>query len=248
MLREVMGQQALDMGLTLFASEDEILPGDYVKLALKVFPRGWSWAFWMIQRLHELTAQRCGFEADRRLTAGWAAPSFSSGARCLSYCDNLTVLGVNPEKVQEGIDMMTEAFSRMGFLLHEFTGVDKGCRVLGFEIGLASAGRAWVSGKHVQVLIGQFVSMAILARPALVIMRSLYDFVSSCGGRPRRLWESAAYEAVLMAGILPLIAVDPYAKWDGRLPATDACGSGFGACACDVEPAMAADMGRWSDR
>lgn len=160
-----------------------------VKLALKVFlPHGWSWALWMIQRRHKLIAQCSGLGADRRLTAGWAAATLSSGTQCLPYCDNLTILGVGPELVQKGIGLMAGAFSRKGFLLHELTGVERGCSVFGFD---ESAGRirlrarTWVSGQQVQVLIGQFVSMTILARPAFRMMRSLYDFVSMWKGRPR---------------------------------------------------------------
>ena len=44
---------------------------------LTVLPMGWSWAFWMVQRLHEQACMDCGFEADDRL-----AGCCMAGAEC----------------------------------------------------------------------------------------------------------------------------------------------------------------------
>ena len=58
---------------------------------LVVYPMGWSWAFWLVQKLHERVAEQCGFNAERRLVGAWPAPAITADCAALPYCDNLTV-------------------------------------------------------------------------------------------------------------------------------------------------------------
>ena len=88
-------------------------------VALQVYPMGWNWAFWLIQRLHEVIAEDCGFDASRRVASCWPAPKLTVGEVCLPYCDNLTVFGLSRADVQQGIDRMMRAFQKLGFRLHE---------------------------------------------------------------------------------------------------------------------------------
>lgn len=104
---------------------------------------------------------------------------------------------------------------------------------------------AWVTGDQVRVLVGMYVSVALVARPALSVPRSLYDFVSSCPGRLRRLWASAAYESQVMAGILPLIFVDMHAPWSSTVVAS---GSGYGIVTAEMPTGQVTAIGQWSDR
>ena len=102
---------------------------------------GWSWAFFLVQQLHERIADRQGFVATKRLVASWPAPVLAEhSALCLPYCDNLTIYGLDAEKVQEGIDLMTNGFEKVGFDLHEFSGVLEVSRVLGFEVSGGAEG------------------------------------------------------------------------------------------------------------
>lgn len=63
------------MGVQAYEDGRPLLDEGTVALALKVFPNCWSWAFWVIQRLHADLSVRAGFSADRawRLL-GWRRP------------------------------------------------------------------------------------------------------------------------------------------------------------------------------
>lgn len=56
-IKRVPVQVAREMGLNRFDSGDAFPLQGEVALCLMVFPMDWSWAFWVIQRLHEELAQ-----------------------------------------------------------------------------------------------------------------------------------------------------------------------------------------------
>ena len=235
---------------------------------LVVYPMGWSWAFWLVQKLRERVAEQCGFNAERCLVGAWPAPAITADCAALPYRDNLTVYGVNADQVGAGIERMINAFSSLGFDLHEISGVEEVSSVLGYAVNLGRTGRlrpkperVWklraallwilnvnVTGLQIQVLLGLYVSMALVSRGALAAPRALYDFVEACDGKPRRLWPSAAYEVTIMIGLLPLIVSDMSAPWSPTLTATDASSTGYGVCTRDVAHEQAAELGRWSER
>eukprot|EP00974_Lingulodinium_polyedra_P037345 3583134-Lingulodinium_polyedra.AAC.1 len=64
--------------------------------------------------------------------------------------------------------------------------------------------------------------MALVNRPVLSVGRAVYDFIASCPGRPRRLWESALYECRLMAALLPILGIDLASEWSRTMVASDA--------------------------
>ena len=74
-----------------------------VQACLQGLPMGWSWAFFYVQAMHEMTAASAGFGTDQRITALWPLPSITDGPAALPYCDNLTVVGVDKEKVNAGL-------------------------------------------------------------------------------------------------------------------------------------------------
>ena len=189
---------------------------------------------------------------ERRLVAAWPSPDLTVGEACLPYCDNLTVYGTDRSQVDEGIQKMIRGFRRLGFHLHEISGVQSASQVLGFALTPDRGGRirpvprkvwtlrealtwmaagAFVTGVQVSKLLGLYVSMAILARPALSVPRALYDFVATCEGSPRLLWPSAVYELHVMRGLLPLIAADLARPWAPLVLASDASASGAGVVA-----------------
>ena len=221
-----------------------------------------------MQKLHGRVAEQCGFNAQRRLVGVWPAPAITADCAALPYCDNLTVYCVNADQVGAGIERMISAFSNLGFDLHEISGVEEVSSVLGYSVNQGRTGRlrlkperVWklraalrwilnvnVTGLQIQVLLGLYVSMALVSRGALAAPRALYDFVAACDGKQRRLWPSAAYEVTTMIGLLPLIVSDMFAPWSRILTATDASSTGYGVCERDVTHEQAAELGRWSER
>eukprot|EP00974_Lingulodinium_polyedra_P090719 8798439-Lingulodinium_polyedra.AAC.1 len=71
---------------------------------------GWSWAFLLVQRMHQDIIRMEGFDAERCLVGGWPAPSLGGGAVASPYCDNLTVIGLSAEGAAEALTRLLRRF------------------------------------------------------------------------------------------------------------------------------------------
>ena len=71
------------------------------------------------------SAASTGAAAPRSRCGAWPAPAITADCAALPYCDNLTVYGVNADQVGAGIERMINAFSNLGFDLHEISGVEE---------------------------------------------------------------------------------------------------------------------------
>ena len=221
-----------------------------------------------MQYLHEKIADSAGFGVDRRLTASWPAPSLTSGPVALPYCDNLTIIGICPEKKNAGLRGLMSAFERVGFSLHEVemasmeadvlagTVLGQKLHVIGkrktiWKVRAALQyliGQPVVTGRQLEVLLGHYIPPALFNRGLLSPMRALYSFVQDSYETPVKLWASAAYEAWIMSSLLPLSCSNLALPWDQCVLATDASLEGFGVCEGEFPRQLVQDCGQWRDR
>eukprot|EP00959_Pyramimonas_sp_CCMP1952_P231035 4829570-Pyramimonas_sp.AAC.1 len=82
---------------------------------------GWSWSFWLVQRVHLEMLRRAAVPDDRIALGAWPLPSLTSGPVELPYSDNINVLGVRAEEVTELRDRVAARFSEEGFSMHEIS-------------------------------------------------------------------------------------------------------------------------------
>ena len=75
------GLEARSMGLNSYPDGSPVLPDDLVYPALKVLPMGFTWAFWIVQQIHQETARECGFGPERCLVGAWPPPKDLVGGR-----------------------------------------------------------------------------------------------------------------------------------------------------------------------
>ena len=72
-LPSITRQEAISIGLV--DENYDAGDGDRIFPCLAVVPMGWSWAFWLVQKLHEHGADSCGFGVQKRLVASWPVPN-----------------------------------------------------------------------------------------------------------------------------------------------------------------------------
>ena len=199
-------------------------------LYMRVVPMGWSWAFWLAQRVHShraIIASR--LPVSRLLNDVAVVPDISDGTPViLAYCDDLNVAGTDRGRVDDVKDRIAAHFRQLGFGVHEEVATTAVVDSLGYVVdgrrGLVSpkpdkcsklvAAFTWldlrprVSGRIVEILIGHAVHIMLLRRETLSALRGLYDFVSSRYDQRQRLWPVAAKEASWLAVLLPLCVSD----------------------------------------
>ena len=91
--------------------------------------------------------------------ACWPFPSVQEQAVEIPYCDNVSVVGVEPGQVQELRDRVVDTFRRHGFDMHEISDVSRRERVLGGDLGgprprmplYALANDNWIGRERIEV-------------------------------------------------------------------------------------------------
>ncbi|CAE8625457.1 unnamed protein product, partial [Polarella glacialis] len=231
---------------------------------MSVLPMGWAWSFWLVQHIHENICDQQSFPVGRRIVASWPVPALD-GALALPYCDNLSVLGTSAAEVQAGLDVMCAGFTKAGFKLHDITGAERCATMLGASsdgvrgtvrgkpvkawalkqafIHVANARR--VSGKQIEILLGLYVPHALFARSGLSVPRALYSFIRAHYESPVPLRPSAAFECMVIAGLLPILSANLRRPWSAIVTATDASEGGQGIVQRQLDLEAVTSMGRW---
>ena len=225
---------------------------------------------WFIQRAHVELVLRSGFPSRNVAFGSWPFPDLSSpdSVAEIPYCDNITIVGRDPARVEQARNQVLSTFEAAGFSMHEISGVDTTAEVLGADLGgdppVASRYRrklwllrqslAWlasgpvVTGQQIEVIIGHYVAACMYNGAGLAVMRALYSFVADRYLVPTRLWHSCRYEAWIMASVSMLLSSDLCAPWSPRVFATDASSEGFGVCAATVAPELVKEIGAWQEK
>ncbi|CAK0860193.1 unnamed protein product, partial [Prorocentrum cordatum] len=121
----------------------------------------------------------------------------------LPYCDNINVIGTDPDRCNVQLNAICAEWRRRGVLIHEVVEAADTFTSLGRFVdgvsGLVCAGperaerlrqaalwleqRPRVTGREVEKFIGHLIDHAMLRRELLCILRNLYDVVRDCYSR-----------------------------------------------------------------
>ena len=235
---------------------------------ITVLPMGYSWSFFLIQKLHEQSTLRA-LKADRSrlILEGYPAPELSRDAACaMPYCDNLHSISLSREACDAGLDAMKYDLSQMGFLLHEESSASDYFQTLGGVVdgkqGIVrlTPTRSWnillafetlLKGKvrwdTVRRLLGHAVTICVLNRSGMSIFRALYDFVESQAD-PRPLNRRERQEVSIFIGLIPLLVGDLRRGWSESILCTDASPHGYGVCQREIKQQQVREVGRWQDK
>ncbi len=95
-----------------------------------------------------------------------------------------------------------------------------------------------ISGEQVSSLLGDWVWLLLLRRPALAVFHSAYRFARVARTRQFSMWPSVRQEFETVLSLLPLLNCDTSAVWSERVYATDASSTGGGVCSSTLPDDM----------
>ena len=235
---------------------------------LRRLPMGFSWAFWIVQRIAEYqTSRALGGDSRLQLTDHGPLPDLDSGSFLVTYCDNVNVAGSCKETVQRDLTRVIDHLTGLGLPMHDIVPPATRVKSLGYVIDGAAgtvepdaqklhmlrqtarhlSTRPRVGRKAIEKFLGHFVHLALLHRGLLALPRALYDFAAA-SDQPRRLWPSAARECKWIETLLVFARTDLRLAWHGKVTMSDASPSGIGVCQSWTGEFFPADLGRTSER
>ena len=227
---------------------DHVDGDEMISPCLGVLPMGFSWSFFLVQRLHEqLTIKSMGIEREELILDSRPVKEILPGkCAAMPYCDNVHVIGKDVHVAERMRVQVCEELRSRGFQVHEEAPASHIMPTLGGVIdgeqGIVrpTASRMWnvllgfeyclrhpVSSDFVRRLLGHAMVLCVLARPGMSIFRALYDFSSR--GLPKVvLWRSAKRECSKFVAIAPLLFGSLRREWSTRVTCTDASPDGYG--------------------
>ena len=239
-----------------------------VSPCITVLPMGFSWSFYLIQKLHEQSALRAlGTCRDDLVLEGYPAPSLVGGkSLAMPYCDNVHCLSTSRQECNAGMELMCKDLQNMGFSLHEDCAANDFFQTLGGVVDgkegkvKPTPTRAWnillafeslLSGKvdwvSLRKLLGHAMTICTLCRPGMSIFRALYDFVEKAPP-PRPLHKKERREVEIFVGLLPLLYGDLRRPWSEKVFCSDASPEGFGVCQTELPVEQVQSIGRWQEK
>ena len=243
------------------------MPSDQVFPKLTVVPMGWTHALDLAQNFFEnLVAESLNIPREKLLREGLPAPRANEGVVAV-YVDNYIIAAEDKELAEIAFDKVKKSCQAAGLPTHDETRGARQLTGLGWlfdgeksEIR-PTAKRVWrfylaidyvlahpqLSSKQLEVLIGHFTFLALLRRPLLSIMLSVYAFIQKDYRRPRLLWPSIIRELRWMRATCPLIVCHLAAPVSGRVVASDASLDGQGVTVAMVAPDEAAEALRFPE-
>ena len=239
-----------------------------VSPCINVLPMGFSWSFFLIQKLHEQSALRSlGVGRDRLILDGYPAPVLSrDDAVAMPYCDNVHSLSLSRTAADDSLQRMEDDLEGMGFSLHAQVSstdffqtlggiVDGGTGqiratptrawniLLGFEEALVSK----VNWQFIQKLLGHAMTLCVLNRAGMSVFRALYDFVERAE-QPRFLNKLERREVKIFIGLVSLLVVELRRTWSSTIHCSDASPEGYGICKRELPESDVRELGSWQDR
>ena len=235
---------------------------------ITVLPMGFSWSFYLIQKLHEQSALRSlGIGREHLILDGYPAPYLSSDqAVAMPYCDNVHSLSLSRTVADDGLQRMQEDLAGMGFTLHEEVDSTSYFQTLGGIIDgeagqiRSTPSRAWnillafeeclvakVGWQFIQKLLGHAITICVLNRAGMSIFRALYDFVEY-KGEARFLNRLERREVEIFIGLIPLLVGDLRRPWSSTVHCSDASPEGYGICSRELPDIEVRELGSWQDR
>ena len=242
--------------------------GSHWTPCFNVLPMGFSWSFYLVQRIHQLAVIRSlGIDEKQLILDGRPPPIFDHTSYVsMPYCDNIHSLALSQKLCDDGSCKIIEELKTLGFSIHEEEAASTTFATLGGEID-GEAGkvkmtrkRAWdlilafefvadhmVHPTTMQRLLGHAMFFSTLNRSGMSVFRRCFDFVEK-GGEARFLGSREREECLNFAGIIPLLFADIRRHWSSTILCTDASPSGYGICEREVSAECVSDLGRWNER
>ena len=249
---------------------DEFTYNEFGRISpcITVLPMGFSWSFYLIQKMHEQSALRA-LQCDRSqlILDGYPSPKLSgSQVAAMPYCDNVHCMSLDQESCQRGKDRMCEDLTGLGFTLHEDAEASSFFPTLGGIIDgkngkvKPTPSRAWnvilafesllegpVDWVVLQRLLGHAMTICTINRYGMSIFRSLYDYVEAAP-IPRPLNKKERQEVRTFIGLVPLLVGEMKRPWSTTISCSDSSPEGYGVCQRHLEKDRVHELGSWQDR
>ena len=236
----------------------------------KVLPMGFTWSFWIAQRIHvELARRATGLPLSRIIVEGRPWPDLSSGEPVLMpYCDNSHTIGTDPAVVQATQDKITATFRAHGFPMHEEVPALPQCKSLGVLVD-GEAGtvrptperlhkvvealryvsrRPRLTGKELERLVSHATFIMLLNRPLLSVFSSVYVYIRKRYTARARVWGSVARECRHAAALLPLAESPLRTPVSTSVLSYDSSGKGMCVTAAELSHDEVLEASRWDER
>ena len=246
------------------------LPSDHmVAPCLSVLPMGFSWAFWIAQQVHvhiaTMTLGSEGLLVDRA-----PPPQIHTNEQQahMIYADNASQFGMDPDVVNERRHKLSIALNGRGLDTHEIIDATLLAETLGIQyignpptvsctplrrwkmhrvLGLLIRGRR-VSGKDLEIVIGNLTFLFLMNRPLLACLNHCYDFMAACYTERRVLWKSVRHELRIARGLLIFARSDLDRPWHPAALMLDASLSGYSVAEREKDYALVQSVGEWDER
>lgn len=102
---------------------------------LPALPMGWSWALWLMQRVHLNPVNRPGFLDGQVALSGWPFPSLARGHVRSHIAATSPWSGSDGDSARDARDSVLQEIEWAGFTMHETTSVEEESRVLDGDLG-----------------------------------------------------------------------------------------------------------------
>ncbi|CAK0877830.1 unnamed protein product, partial [Prorocentrum cordatum] len=185
------------------------------------------------------------------------------------YIDNFAVLSQSPSRAATAVADMQAALAAKGVVSELDPAPAERGELLGRELDLQTgcwhvlgrrlwrvygalehvlAGRAKVSGQELERLIGHLVSILMLRREGLAMLRSSCEFVQASYSKKQPLWKSVVRDMGWVKALLPCLRADARRPWSEVVTCFDASPWGYGIVETEWDLKDAQRVGRVSER
>jgi hypothetical protein len=107
--------------------------------------------------------------------------------------------------------------------------------------------RGTATGKEVERLLGKWSWTVLTSRSAFSVFSSVYSFVQKASSASRiKLWPSVVKELEIVCGLAPLLCVNIFQEWSGKMTAFDASTVAQGVSEVVVSVGAAKEFARCS--
>ena len=237
------------------------LPGSgAIELCFVVLVMGFSWSVWLGQTVHQSVVAQA-LRSARMLPSEQSMVVDHFAPIAALYIDDAIVLSLRkqlgaalqqdmsakykeaglPESLPKRVPVQLEPLDLLGVEFQPRTGFfglapEKAWRLL--YATRAFLDRPRVSGRELAILLGHWIWAALVVRPALAVMCTVFPFCRLHWSRRVVLWRSCRHELTLLMGLLPLLRTNLRAPFAPFVLATDASSTGAGVCAADVSSSV----------
>ena len=213
---------------------------------LTTLPMGWSWAPLLCQEAHKEVLRRIGFRDEDLLERG--RDGRIDRLRHGVYLDDGFAFGLSLGEARQGFEKVCAELERVGLEVKRGKCREPGegvasMEVLGLTVDTRSGrvglcyeklwslvcetkhllNRGTATGKELERLIGKWSWTILTSRSAFSVFSSVYSFVQKVLSASRvKLWPSVVKELEIVCGLAPLLCVNIFQEWSGKLAAFDA--------------------------